>query len=73
MIEVRLFATLRDGRGKAAQIDAEKAAVAGDILRQLGIEPAEVSILLINGFHSKPEDSVKDGDLISLVPPVGGG
>lgn len=73
MIEVRFFATLRDGRGKAAQIDAEKAAVAGDILRQFGIEPAEVAILLINGFHSKPEDPVKDGDLVSLFPPVGGG
>ena len=73
MIEVRFFATLRDGRGKAAQIDAEKAAVAGDILRLCGIEPAEVAILLINGFHSKPEDSVKDGDVVSLFPPVGGG
>ena len=73
MIEVRFFATLRDGRGKAAQIDAEKAAVAGDILRLCGIEPEEVAILLINGFHSKTEDPVKDGDLISLFPPVGGG
>ena len=33
----------------------------------------EVAILLINGFHSKPADSVKDGDIISLFPPVGGG
>ena len=33
----------------------------------------EVAILLINGFHSKPADSVKDGDVILLFPPVGGG
>ena len=73
MIEVRFFATLRDGRGKVMQIDAEKAAVAGDILRLCDIKPEEVAILLINGFHSKPEDPVKDGDVISLFPPVGGG
>ena len=73
MIEVRFFATLRDGRGKIAQVEAEKAKDAGDILRLFGIRPEEVAILLINGFHSKPEDPVRDGDLISLFPPVGGG
>ena len=73
MIEVRFFATLRDGRGKVTQIDAEKAAVAGDVLRLFGIGPEEVAILLINGFHSRPEDPVKDGDVVSLFPPVGGG
>ena len=73
MIEVRFFATLRDGRGKVTQLDAAQAAVAGDILRLCGIKPEEVAILLINGFHSKPEDPVKDGDQLSLFPPVGGG
>ena len=73
MIEVRFFATLRDGRGKVIQVDAEKAAVAGDVIRLCEIKPEEVAILLINGFHSKPEDPVKDGDQINLYPPVGGG
>lgn len=73
MIEVRFFATLRDGRGKITEIPAEAASTAGDILRRFDINPEEVAILLINGFHSKPEDSVKDGDVISLFPPVGGG
>ena len=73
MIEVRFFATLREGRGKVAQIDAKKAAAAEDILRLFAIEPEEVSILLINGFHSGTGDRVKDGDVVSLFPPVGGG
>ena len=73
MIEVRFFATLRDGRGKIAEIPAEEAATAGELLRRFDIPAEEVSILLINGFHSKPEDPVKDGDVISLFPPVGGG
>ena len=73
MIEVRFFATLREGRGKIAQIGAEEAFTAADIFRRFAIPAEEVSILLINGFHSKPEDPVKDGDVISLFPPVGGG
>ena len=73
MIEVRFFATLREGRGKIAEIGAEEASTAGELIRRFEIPAEEVSILLINGFHSKPEDPVKDGDVISIFPPVGGG
>ena len=73
MVEVRVFATLREGREKITMLPPEGIAVAGDVLRLLDIPSQEVSILLINGFHSKPEDAVKDGDILSLFPPVGGG
>ncbi len=73
MIEVRFFATLRKDRGKMAEVPAEEVSTAGDILRRFKIPAEEVAILLINGFHSKPENPVKDGDIISLFPPVGGG
>ena len=73
MIEVRFFATLRDGRGKVTEIPAEEVSTAGELLNRFNIPAEEVSILLINGFHSKPEDPVKDGDIVSLFPPVGGG
>lgn len=73
MIEVRFFATLREGRGKITQVPAGEASSAADLLRRFAIPADQVAILLINGFHSKPEDPVKDGDIISLFPPVGGG
>lgn len=73
MIEVHFFATLRSGRGKIAQIPAEEVSSAGDILRRFAIPEEEVHILLINGFHSSLADPVKDGDIVSLFPPVGGG
>ena len=73
MIEVRLFATLREGRGKVQMLPAEEYACAGDIIRHLDIPMEEVAILLINGFHKKPQDPVKDGDVVALFPPVGGG
>ena len=73
MIGVRLFATLREGRGKILRLDAADVSVAGDIIRQLEIPAEEVAILLINGFHQKPETPVKDGDIVAIFPPVGGG
>ena len=73
MIEVRLFATLREGRGKVIMLPAEDFSTAGDIIRHLEIPAEEVAILLINGFHSKPDAPVKSGDIVALFPPVGGG
>ena len=73
MIEVRLFATLREGRGKILHLDAASISVARDIVRQLEIPAEEVAILLINGFHQKPETPVNNGDIVAIFPPVGGG
>ncbi len=73
MIEVRVFATLRQGREKVTLFSPEGISCAGDIIRKLDIPVEEVSILLINGFHQKPETPVKDGDVVALFPPVGGG
>ena len=73
MIEVRVFATLRQGRDKVTMLSPEGITCAGDILALMGIPTEEVSILLVNGFHQKPETPVKDGDIVALFPPVGGG
>ena len=73
MIEVRLFATLREGRGKMVMLPAEDFPDAVSIIRHLNIPVDEVAILLINGFHSKPDAKVKEGDIVALFPPVGGG
>lgn len=73
MIEVRLFATLRTGRGKIINLPADGIETGADILQHFDIPQEEVAIFLINGFHSKPEDTVKDGDILAIFPPVGGG
>ena len=66
MIEVRVFATLRQGRDKVTLLSPEGIACAGDILDRMNISQEEVSILLINGFHHKPESEVKDGDIARI-------
>ena len=73
MIEVRVFATLRQNREKITMLEPDGLTCAGDILQKLDIPAQDVAILLINGFHQKPETPVKDGDILDLFPPVGGG
>ena len=73
MVEVRLFAGLRQGRQKICQMEPGSVRTVQDIMDALSIQRKEVNILLINGFHQKPETEVKDGDVVSLFPAVGGG
>lgn len=73
MIEVRLFATFREGRKKIYQLEACDFNIASDVLDFFGIPYEEVAIYLINGRHSRLTDPVKDGDILAIFPPVGGG
>ena len=72
-IEVRLFATFREGRQKVQTIEIAEGSTPEDIFKSLEIESSEVAILLVNGRDGKPDTCLKDGDTLSLFPPVGGG
>ena len=73
MIEVRLFAVLREGRGKVFELETGSVKTVLDVMAHFSIRREEVNILLVNGFHQKPEFELKDGDIVSLFPAVGGG
>ena len=53
--------------------EPEKVKYARDVIDALEIPAEEVAICLINGFHSKLDDTVKDEDVLAIFPPVGGG
>lgn len=73
-IEVRLFATLREGRGKKVFIDNHQDALTPrDIIEQLGIPLEEVAILLVNGRDGHLDQILQETDYLSIFPPVGGG
>ncbi len=73
MIEVRLFATFREGREKIVMLDAEAYDTVASVLQHLTIDAKDVAICLVNGFHTNHTASIKDGDVLALFPPVGGG
>lgn len=73
MLEIRLFATLRKSRGNLIKIPFHFGITGKEILSTLSISEDEVSIFLINGFHSSFNKELSDNDIISIFPPVGGG
>ena len=73
MIEVRLFATFREGREKVLFLDPNSYKNAYEVLDYLQIPYEDVAIYLINGRHSKLDDHIKEGDILAIFPPVGGG
>lgn len=73
MIELRLFASLREGRGKIIMLDPKEFSNGHEILDHYDISEDQASIYLINGFHSKLTDPIKDEDVVAIFPPVGGG
>lgn len=72
-ITVRLFATLRDGRGKVIMMEMPIDSMPKDILERLQISEQEVSILLINGKDREMDTPLMESDVLSIFPPVGGG
>lgn len=72
-IKVRLFATLREGRGKELNLSVNEPCTTMQILEQLNIPIEEVAILLINGRDGLIESPLSEEDVVSIFPPVGGG
>jgi len=72
-VEVRLFATLRQGRFKTAKMDFASGSKVADVLDRLAIAAQDVAILLVNGREALPQRDLTGGDVVSLFPAVGGG
>ena len=73
LIKVRLFATLRDGRGKELELQMGSSPTVRDILSMLHIKREDVALLLINGRDGSFDIPLSEGDTVSMFPPVGGG
>lgn len=72
-IEVRLFATLRNGRKKTLNIEVDQDSPVIEILELLDIRQEDVALLLVNGRDRDLDTLLVEGDVLSLFPPVGGG
>lgn len=72
-IEMRLFATLREGRGKVIPMEAPEGATVEALIDSLSILHEEIAILLVNGRDAVLGRTLQEGDAVSVFPPVGGG
>lgn len=72
-IEIKLFASLRVDRFKAAVREYPLATKIGQVAGELDIPEREIGIVLLNGQHASLADALEDGDVLSLLPLVDGG
>lgn len=77
-IEVKLFATLRDylpaGSSRfSCKMKIDAPTRIEDVMSILKIPEEMPKIILVNGIHGKKEQILKDGDVLSVFPPVAGG
>ncbi len=69
VVEVRLFATFREGRFKEKQIELGEGSSLSDLLEHLEIPAKEARILLVNGMAVSAEHKLIMNDVVSIFPP----
>lgn len=77
-IEVKLFATLQKylpgGSGShSCRLQMGGEAQVKDVLARLDLAMEMPKIILLNGLRCDSESKLKEGDVLSIFPPVGGG
>ncbi len=72
-VTIKLFATLRTGRFGTETTECGPGTTVAHIVEKLKIPNDEVAIIFINGRHAELIQELRDGDTLSLFPPVGGG
>ena len=77
-VTVKLFATLvrfKDGSraGKPFDVELPAGSIAQDLIDYLKIPVEETHIVFINSIIEGNDTYLKDGDIVGMFPPVGGG
>ena len=77
-IEVALFASLSkylppDAQNRRATIEVADGATVREVMTQLGVPAESSNILLVNGLQAKESTVLKDGETLSVFPPLAGG
>ena len=72
-VTVKLFADLREGRFKVSDSEIADQSRVTDVVESLKIPPEQLAVCFVNGRDAETDYVIKNGDTVSLFPPVGGG
>ena len=72
-IKIKLFASFRIGRFKAEVREYIDETTVGTIFDELEISEAENCVVLVNGRVATNDRLLVNGDVLSILPLVGGG
>jgi sulfur carrier protein ThiS len=74
MIEVRIFGPLWEHLAPSLELDlAGRDASVADLLARVGIDPAEVGIVTVDGRQSNLDGIVPADGRVCIFPPMSGG
>ena len=77
-VTVKLFATLvrfKDGSraGRPFDLELPEGCIVQDLIDVLRIPVEETHVVFINNIIEERQSKLKDGDVVGMFPPVGGG
>jgi sulfur-carrier protein len=72
-INVKLFATFRDGRFATTVLDFPPGTSIAAVIRQLEIPEKEIGMIMLNNRHAEPDQQLDEGANLALFPLLGGG
>ncbi len=73
IVTVKLFAYFRDNRFIKEEWELKQGTKVIDIVNDLGIDPEEIGVLMINSRHTTLETELQEGNILAIFPVVGGG
>jgi sulfur carrier protein len=74
VVEVKLFATFREGRFNEKELELQEESSLGDLLKYLKIPEQDAKVIIINGVAVPAvEHKLNDHDVIAIFPPIAGG
>ena len=72
-ITIKLFATLRDFGPGIKEVSVSENSTIEKAVKSLNLPEEIPSLTIANGVHTDPKEKLKEGDVLALFPPVGGG
>lgn len=72
-VEVRLFESLKKHQPEGGKVRLAAGSRVNDLLDALGISMDDVGILIINQSDGRFDQLLRNGDVVTLIPPIGGG
>lgn len=75
IIEIKLYGPFKKNErsGETGKINIPGGAKISDLLRLLEISPEVPKIILVNNQREHLETQLHQGDVVSIIPPMGGG
>ena len=77
-VKVKLFATFREylpkgSDGKSWQMEIDDTTTIEQIITTLKLPEEIPKIILVNGLQGSMDQTLKEGDTVSIFPPIAGG